>query len=235
MVNFSRTCIHPQNLKQWKKNICFHCFGFWRGMQVPPKLTNFNFFLIFWKYNSNPLTYIFNLAKRQIQKKLCRPFKLSHFFGKFWQKWPKMRFSNIKMVKNIIFGLISWNNHHTRCAAYTLVNSQKKLFLKLGNFSTHYSSFKCIYKTYILRIFGSCKNFEMKLPNFKFFFIFANFCVCSLAFISPLREDKNSLAYAHLNLSIKNSQFLYTKTETTITPARYILSFPQPCHHIILD
>ena len=155
-----------------KKKIKIWHIWIFRGMQVVLKLTNFIFFFFFWKFNSNPLTYIFHLAKRQIQKKLCRPSQKAPFLGKFGQKWQKMRFSGIEMVKNIIFGLVSWNNHHARCKAYTLVNSQKKLFLKLGNFTTHYSPLKRIYKTYIFCIFWSCKNFKMKLPNFKFFFIF---------------------------------------------------------------
>ena len=69
------------------------------------------------------------------------------------------------------------------------MNSQKKLFLKLGNFTTHYSPSKRIYKIYILRIFWSCQNFKMKLPNFKVCFIFSNFCVCSLTYISKLARE----------------------------------------------
>ena len=160
----------------------FIVFDF-EGVQVLLKLANFKNFLFFWKYNSKPSSCIFNLARRQIQKKLCRPFKSSHFLSKFRQKWQKMRFSGIKMVKNIIFALVSWYDHYARSKAYTLVNCQKKLFLKLGNFTTHYSSSKRIY---ILRIFWSCKNFKMKLSNFKIFFIFQNFCVCSLTYISKL-------------------------------------------------
>ena len=143
-----------------------------KGIQVLLKLANFKNFLFFWKYNSNPLTYIFNLARRQIQKKLCRPPQSSPFLGEFGQKWPKMRFSSIKMVQNIIFRLVSWYDHYARWKAYTLVDSQKKKILKLGNFTAYYSPSKRIYKIYILRIFWSCQNFKMKLPNFNFFFIF---------------------------------------------------------------
>ena len=89
-----------------------------------------------------------------------------------FRKKKNRGFSGIKMIKNIIFGLVSWYDHYARCKAYTLVNSQKKNFLRLGNFTTHYSPSKRIYKIYILRIFWSCQNFKMKLPNFKFFFIF---------------------------------------------------------------
>ena len=108
---------HPSKSKTMKKNISFSLFLILRGVQVLLKMANFKLFLIFWKYNSNPLTYIFNLARRQIQKKLCRPFKNWPFWGKFGQKWQKMRFLGIKMVKNIIFGLVSWNNHYARCKA----------------------------------------------------------------------------------------------------------------------
>jgi len=90
-------------------------------------LPNFKNFSFFWKYNNNTLTYIFNLARRQIQKKLCRPFKSSHFLSKFGQKWQKMRFSSIKMVKNIIFRLVSWCDHYTRWKAYTLLSIPRKM------------------------------------------------------------------------------------------------------------
>ena len=116
LANFSGTCA-PLKIENHEKKFFFSWFSILRGAQVPLKLTNFKNFLFFWKYNSKPLTCIFNLARRQIQKKLCRPFKLSQFLGKFGQKWQKMRFLGIKMVKNIICGLISWNNHYARCKA----------------------------------------------------------------------------------------------------------------------
>ena len=172
----------PTSKKNFSENSLVHMLYIWHSGRIMkparkwyfwsflcPKIANF---LFFWNYNSNPLTYIFNVARRQIQKKLCRPFKFSLFLGTFGQKWQKMRFSGIKMIKNIIFGLVSWYDHYARFKAYALVNSQKKKFLKLGNFTTHYSPSKRIYKIYILRIFWSCQNFKMKLLNFKFFFIF---------------------------------------------------------------
>ena len=128
LVNFSRTCIPPENPYMSNFHVVFHHSRFSGGMQVLLKLTNFKFLKMFWNYNSNPLTNIFNLARRQIQKKLCRPFKFSQFLCKFGQKWPKIQFSGIKMVKNIIFGLVSWNNHNARWKEYTLVNSQKNFF-----------------------------------------------------------------------------------------------------------
>ena len=67
--------------------------------------------------------------------------------------------------------------------------TMKKKFLKLGNFTTHYSPSKRIYKIYILRIFWSWQNFKMKLPNFKVCFIFSNFCVYSLKYISKLARE----------------------------------------------
>ena len=124
--------VHPSKSKTMKKQIFFSWFSILRGVQVLLKLANFKNFLFFWKYNSKPLTCIFNLARRQIQKKLCRPFKSSLFLGTFGQKWQKMRFSGIKMIKNIIFGLVSWYDHYARCKAYTLVNSQKKTFFEVG-------------------------------------------------------------------------------------------------------
>ena len=68
------------------------------------KLANFKNFLFFWKYNSNPLTYIFNLARRQIQKKLCRPFKKSTIFGQICAK----------LTKNAIFGHKNGQKYHFR-------------------------------------------------------------------------------------------------------------------------
>ena len=98
------------------------------------------------------------------------------FFG---QKWQKIRFLGIKMVKNIIFGLVSWNNHYARCKAWTLVNSQKKLFLKLGNFTTHYSPSKRIYKIYILRIFEVAKTSKWSCPTSMFFHFLKLLCLLS--------------------------------------------------------
>ena len=109
--------VHSLKIENHEKKIFFSWFSIFRGVQVLLKLANFKNFLFFWKYNSKPLTCIFNLARRQIQKKLCRPFKNSYFLGKFGQKWQKMRLLGIKMVKNIIFGLVSWNNHYARCKA----------------------------------------------------------------------------------------------------------------------
>ena len=182
-------------------------------MQVLLKLTNFKFVLIFWKYNSNILTYIFNLARRQIRKKWCRPFKNWHFF---WQIWAKM-------TKNAIFWHKNGQKYHFRIgfmkqsscqmqSIYANNEFSEKIFLKLSHFSTHYNPLKCIYKTYILRLFWSYKNFNMKLSNFKFFYIFSNFCTCCLTSFRNFQGDKKSLRYVHLNFSTKNSQFLYTKT-----------------------
>jgi len=147
-------------------------FYIFKGIQDQVKLANFKKNFIFSKYHHNPLTYIRNVARRPILKKLCRAFKISSFLAKFGQKWQKIWFFVIKMVKNIIFGWVSWNNHYARSKAYTLVNSQKKLFLKLGNFTTQNIPLSCIYKIYILRISCSCQNFKMKLPNFKNFLLF---------------------------------------------------------------
>ena len=97
--------VHPLKIQNHEKKIFFfHGFGFWVGVQVLLKLANFKNFLFFWKYNSNPLTYIFNLARRQIQKKLCRPFKKSTIFGQIWAK----------MTKNAIFGHKNGQKYHFR-------------------------------------------------------------------------------------------------------------------------
>ena len=116
LVNFSGTCA-PLKIENHEKKFFFSWFSILRGAQVPLKLANFKNFLFFWKYNSNPLTCIFNLARRQIQKKLCRPFKLSYFFRQIWAKMTKNAIFGLKMVKNIICGLVSWNNHYARCKA----------------------------------------------------------------------------------------------------------------------
>ena len=92
LANFSRTCT-PLKIENHEKTFFFSWFLILRGVQVLLKLSNFKNFLFFWKYNSKPLTCIFNLARRQIQKKLCRPPKSSLFLGTFGQKWQKMRFS----------------------------------------------------------------------------------------------------------------------------------------------
>ena len=116
LANFSRTCT-PLKIENHEKKICFSWFSILRGVQVLLKLANFKKFLFFWKCNSKPLTFIFNLVRRQIKKKICQQFKNSYCLGKFGQKWQKMRFLGIKMVKNIICGLVSWNNHYARCKA----------------------------------------------------------------------------------------------------------------------
>ena len=108
--------VHPSKSKTMKKIFFFMVFDF-EGCTGPTEVGQLQNFLFFWNYNSKTLTCIFNLARRQIQKKLCRPFKNSYFWGKFGQKWQKMRFLGIKMVKNIICGLVSWNNHYARCKA----------------------------------------------------------------------------------------------------------------------
>jgi len=126
---FKKIVIFDNNVKK-VKNRAFLQFLVRGCMKV--KLPNFKNFLFFWKYISSPLTYIFNLARRQIQKKLCRPLKSSPFLGKFGQKWQKMRFSSIRMVKNIIFRLVSWYDHYARWKAYTLVDSQKKTIFEVG-------------------------------------------------------------------------------------------------------
>ena len=169
LVNFSRTCTPLKIENHENKYIFFMVFDF-QECTGPAEVGQLQKKFFFWKYNSNPLTYIFNLARRQIQKKLCRPFKSSLFLGTFGQKWQKMRFSGIKMIKNIIFRLVSWYDHYARCKAYTLVNSQKKKFLKLGNFTTHYSPLKRIYKIYIYCVFFEvAKTSKWSCPTSIFF------------------------------------------------------------------
>ena len=99
-LHFQKIVIFDNNVKK-VKNRAFLQFLVRGCMKV--KLPNFKNFLFFWKYISSPLTYIFNLARRQIQKKLCRPFKFSRFLAPFCLFLPKIRFFTIKMVKNSIF------------------------------------------------------------------------------------------------------------------------------------
>ena len=202
-------------------------------MEVLLKLANFKIFIFFWKYNSKPLTFIFNLARRYIQKKVMSTIQK---FTLFWQIWKKMTKNAIFWVKKCISELVSRTNHYPRCKAFTLVNSQKKLFLKLGNFTTHYSSSNRIYKIYILRIFWRCQNFQMKLPNFNFLFIFSNFCVCLLTYISKLtRELKlgeiRLFEFEYQEFPILIHQNIVNYYGCVI----YILSFTQPHHYVILD
>ena len=82
------------------------------------------------------------------------------------------------MVKNIIFGLVSWYDHYARCKAYTLVNSQKKNFWSWAT-SPPTIAPQSVYKKYILCIFWSCQNFKMKLPNFIFFHFLKLLCLLS--------------------------------------------------------
>ena len=155
-------------------------------MKVLLKLANFKIFLIFGKYNSKPLTCIFNFARRQIQKKLCWPFKNSHFFGKFEKKLSIMRFLGIKMVKNTIFGLVSRINHYPRCKTYTLVNSQKNFFWSWAT-SLRTIASQNVYIKYIYYVFSEvAKTSKWSCPTSIFFFIFSNFCVCSLTYISKI-------------------------------------------------
>ena len=155
----------------------FIVFDF-EGYAGPTEVYQLHFFKIFWKYNSNPLTYIFNLARRQIQKKLCRPLKSSHFLGKFGQKWQKMRFSGIKMVKNIISRLVSWTDHYARCKAYTIVNSQKNFFWSWAT-SPPTIAPQSVYIKYIYCVFFEVtQTSKWSCPTSKFFsfsktFVFA--------------------------------------------------------------
>ena len=142
------------------------------------KVAQLQNFLFFWKYNGKPLTHIFNLARRQIQKKLCRPFKLSHFLGKFGQKIAKNAISSIKMVKNYHFQVSFMIRPLCLMKSIYTSGFSEKNFFEVGQLHYPLSPSKRIYKIYILRIFWSCQNFKMKLPNFKIFsfsktFVFA--------------------------------------------------------------
>ena len=172
-----------KNMKIWHIRV----YTFSEGLQVILKLTNFKFFFIFWKYNSNPLTYIINLLKRQIQKKLCRPFKLSHFLGTFGQKWQKMRFSGIKMVKTIIFGLF----HETT----TMPDVEHiHLWIVRKNFFWSWetsSLLKSIYIRHIYCVFSEvAKTSKLSCPTSKNLTIFKNFAFALQHTFLNLRSDK---------------------------------------------
>ena len=132
-----------------------------------------------------------------------------------------MRFLGIKMVNNIIFGFVSWNNHHARCKAYTLVNSQKNCFFEVGQLHTHYSPLKHIYKAYI-SYFLNLPKLQNEVAQLQIFLHFLTFAFALWHMFRSSRGNKNSLRYAYLNLTIKICRFLYTKTESTIALAWYI-------------
>jgi hypothetical protein len=84
------------------------------------------------------------------------------------------------MVKNIIFRLVSWYDHYARCKAYIPVNSQKKLFLKLGNFTTYYSSPKRIYIKYTYCVFSEvAKTSKWRCPTSQLFHFLNLLCLLS--------------------------------------------------------
>ena len=90
-----------------------------------------------------------------------------------------MRFLRIKMVKNIIFGLVSWNNHYARCKAYTLVNSQKNFFWSWAT-SPPTIAPQSVYIKYIYCVFFEvAKTSKWSCPTSIFFHFLKLSCLLS--------------------------------------------------------
>ena len=128
------------------------------------------------------------------------------------------------MVKTIIFGLVSWNNYYARCKSYTLVNCQKKLFVKLGNFSTLYSSLKCIYIKHRYCVFSEvAKTSKWSCPTSKILIIFKNFAFALQHTFRSLRGNNNRWDTPIWIWMSRIADFCTRKK--TITPARYLSCF----------
>ena len=137
-----------EKLPNFKKNF------FWEFANTYP------FDLVSWSFHETKPKMIFLtiFAKKNwlflvIFAKWIKNVRFLVFWGKNDQK-KSFFFAN--MVKNIIFGLVSWNDHDTRSKGYVLANSQKKLFLKLGNFPTLYDPLKYVQKYIYERIWPKC-------------------------------------------------------------------------------
>ena len=113
------------------------------------------------------------------------------FFGHIWAKITKNAISGHKNGQKyqLQVGFMRDDHHYARCKAYTLVNSLKKLFLKLDDFTTYFSP-QSVYTKHIYCVFSEvAKKFKMQLPNFKYFYIFAKLCICSLTYILKLARE----------------------------------------------
>jgi hypothetical protein len=136
-----------------------------------------------------------------------------------------MRFlgTSIQMVKNIMFELVSWNNHYARCNAYTLVNSQKKLFLKLGKFTAHYSpSKRILYIKYIYCVFSDvAKTSKWSYPTSNFFHFLKLFCLLSNIYFEA-REGIKTRWDTFVWISLSRIADFYTRKRTQLLCLRDI-------------
>ena len=124
--------VHPSKSKTMKKKKFFSWFSIFRIVQVLLKLANFKKCFFFWKDNSNPLTCIFNLARRQIQKKFLSTVQIITIFGHIWAK----------MTKNAIFGHKNDQKYHFQagfmkqplCQMWSICTSEfsEKTFFEVG-------------------------------------------------------------------------------------------------------